>query len=76
LETADAHQCIPLWGPIPEYRDPLFRAGLVIPIFFVVILPGLYFTWLVIASIWYIFYAAEMKRRERIESNFRKIKQL
>lgn len=76
LETEDVHKCIPLWGPIPSYRDPLFRAGLVIPVFFIVILPGLYFTWLVIASIWYVFYAAEAKRREKIEANFRKIKQL
>jgi hypothetical protein len=46
------------------------------PIVVIVVIPGALLLWLLFASLYYIFWGAELKRRAKIEEQFRKMKKL
>ena len=74
LNDSDEPICTPFWGHIPTYKYILFRFCLAVPILVFIILPLLYICWLVFASVYYIYWVTELKRRERIEAHWRKMK--
>jgi hypothetical protein len=68
--------CIPFRGPTPLYKDVIFRFILVSPLIFCGALPLLYLCWLLFASLYYIFWVSEVKRREKIEAEWKSIKKV
>lgn len=68
--------CAPYWGPIPVYKGLLLHFFLMTPVVIFVFFPIMYIVWLLVASVYYIFWVSELKRRERIEAQWRKIKKI
>ena len=68
--------CEPIRGPVPYFKELCLRFVLIAPIVFFCVLPLLYACWLVFASIYYIFWVTELKRRERIEAEWKRIKKI
>lgn len=66
--------CVPYWGPVPKYKEYLLQFCLVSPLIVFGVLPALYIVWLLCASVYYIFWVSELKRRERLEEDWQRIK--
>ena len=74
LSNYKRHECIPFWGEAPLYTEILFRLAVMTPIIIFVFVPLLSLLWLLFASIYYIFWGAEYRRREIIEKKFKELK--
>lgn len=59
-------ECEPYWGVVPYYKYLIFRSSMVIYGMIFVLLPLCVVLWLVFASIYYICFGKEIKRRDML----------
>jgi hypothetical protein len=64
--------CHPTSGRVPLWRKMLFNAVAAMFILLAIVLPLVSMIWLICASIWYVFYESEQRRRERLMKLHRK----
>jgi hypothetical protein len=64
--------CEPVCGEVPFWRQILSKYIVALVLFTLLILPLLVILWFLFASIFYIFYESEMRRRDKIENNRKK----
>lgn len=72
--SVEDNVCVPYWGPVPKYKEYLLQFCLVSPLVLFGVIPALYILWLLFASVYYIFWVSELKRRERLEAEWQRIK--